>query len=521
MATTTFTLANPSRYPSGTTVYVYPGSAVRKSGAYPDGSSVTSAVHGASSAVFSGLTHDTTYWAVGEVAGEFLYTQFRTEPEDDTAIFRREVENYRTGALKVYRDTFGTYDQAAVMSVVSNRSADPTTQVMGTSDPATTSERGSVSVYADNTAKPPLVDSTSTTFTATSVTVTGADLTGVEVGMVVDVGGAEHSGGSPVTGVVQSVSGQTITLSAQWHAEGGALAATPSAGARVRVNRVNKVWGLNVNVRSTTAEGSPLTAVSLAGIELGVETDHDYAADWLDPAATGRHAFGFDSWRNTNYTGRPTAHYAARGGARFGYAASGINHAEGAHFLAHNEWETSATAARAAFLDDDSDAVASLRVHRASATHPVVAHYSAGGDAQPQMTLRPSKLEFGAGGATAVDTVLERDAAARLRLTGSVKATGHGRFEGTGTLAGPAGAEIGTVSGTAYLVAYNRDGAAYVPLDVTGSAVSVKASGTTRIGADGTGLGFFGAAPVAKPTGVAVTAAGIHAALVSLGLIAA
>lgn len=34
-------------------------------------------------------------------------------------------------------------------------------------------------------------------------------------------------------------------------------------------------------------------------------------------------------------------------------------------------------------------------------------------------------------------------------------------------------------------------------------------------------VGFYGATPVAKPTGVAVTAAGIHAALVTLGLIAA
>jgi hypothetical protein len=34
-------------------------------------------------------------------------------------------------------------------------------------------------------------------------------------------------------------------------------------------------------------------------------------------------------------------------------------------------------------------------------------------------------------------------------------------------------------------------------------------------------LGFYGAAPVAQPTGVAVTAAAIHAALVSLGLITA
>ena len=33
--------------------------------------------------------------------------------------------------------------------------------------------------------------------------------------------------------------------------------------------------------------------------------------------------------------------------------------------------------------------------------------------------------------------------------------------------------------------------------------------------------GFFGTLPVAKPTGVAVTAEGIHAALVTLGLISA
>lgn len=38
---------------------------------------------------------------------------------------------------------------------------------------------------------------------------------------------------------------------------------------------------------------------------------------------------------------------------------------------------------------------------------------------------------------------------------------------------------------------------------------------------DGTTVGFYGTAPIAKQTGVAVTAGGIHAALVALGLIAA
>jgi hypothetical protein len=44
-----------------------------------------------------------------------------------------------------------------------------------------------------------------------------------------------------------------------------------------------------------------------------------------------------------------------------------------------------------------------------------------------------------------------------------------------------------------------------------------------RIRGDGSGpaLGFFGTAPAARPTGVAVSAAGIHAALVTLGLITA
>jgi hypothetical protein len=41
------------------------------------------------------------------------------------------------------------------------------------------------------------------------------------------------------------------------------------------------------------------------------------------------------------------------------------------------------------------------------------------------------------------------------------------------------------------------------------------------LGHSGSHVGFYGTAPVTKPTGVAVTAAGVHAALVTLGLIAA
>jgi len=57
----------------------------------------------------------------------------------------------------------------------------------------------------------------------------------------------------------------------------------------------------------------------------------------------------------------------------------------------------------------------------------------------------------------------------------------------------------------------------------TGGEVGIqKADGVTyAIQSNATGLGFFGATPVARPAGVAVSGAGIHAALVSLGLISA
>lgn len=44
---------------------------------------------------------------------------------------------------------------------------------------------------------------------------------------------------------------------------------------------------------------------------------------------------------------------------------------------------------------------------------------------------------------------------------------------------------------------------------------------TSQLQISSTGLGFFGNSPAARPTGVAVSAAGIHAALVTLGLITA
>jgi hypothetical protein len=56
-------------------------------------------------------------------------------------------------------------------------------------------------------------------------------------------------------------------------------------------------------------------------------------------------------------------------------------------------------------------------------------------------------------------------------------------------------------------------------LTMTSSGFDMEANAAVLITGNATGLGFFNATAVAKPTAVAVSAAGIHAALVSLGLI--
>jgi hypothetical protein len=69
-------------------------------------------------------------------------------------------------------------------------------------------------------------------------------------------------------------------------------------------------------------------------------------------------------------------------------------------------------------------------------------------------------------------------------------------------------------------VAFNK--LAYTNYD--GNSYEILRSSVTIPGTfdhDGSSVGFYGTAPVAKQTGVAVTAAGVHAALVNLGLISA
>lgn len=91
---------------------------------------------------------------------------------------------------------------------------------------------------------------------------------------------------------------------------------------------------------------------------------------------------------------------------------------------------------------------------------------------------------------------------------------------------------IGIGGDRGYLLRFGIASFAHVDIDgTTGAldlvnsnaayAVNIKSGSNVRFSADGTGIGFYGHATTALQTGVAVSAAGIHAALVNLGLITA
>src|SRR5260370_17881522 len=81
--------------------------------------------------------------------------------------------NVRASYIKAWNQTYGTFDQAAVMSVTAGSATEPRTEVLGFKDPSelsTYSNRDSVALYAANIPSAPLVPTPNTTFTANSVT---------------------------------------------------------------------------------------------------------------------------------------------------------------------------------------------------------------------------------------------------------------------------------------------------------------------------------------------------------------
>jgi len=94
----------------------------------------------------------------------------------------------------------------------------------------------------------------------------------------------------------------------------------------------------------------------------------------------------------------------------------------------------------------------------------------------------------------------------------------------TGTLVDNSGQErvagTFTFAGTSTMGDITATGITATSLTVTTVSANVAGTGIT-VGATGDSLGFYGHAVIAQQTGVAVSSAGIHAALVALGLFTA
>lgn len=176
--------------------------------------------------------------------------------------------------------------------------------------------------------------------------------------------------------------------------------------------------------------------------------------------------------------------------------------------------------------------------------------------------LGSGKMEWGAGGASVVDTNLYRWGASILKsdqtlLLGQEIYARHGvstqviigdtgagnagfRFgsatdtnlyranvgalktdagltvSGSGSPTSGQGLEMGTVTNVAYFQALDRSAGTVIALHLQGSEISLYDTGQNqRLKIDGTGIGFLGATPVARPG----STNGIKASLVSLGLI--
>ena len=112
-----------------------------------------------------------------------------------------------------------------------------------------------------------------------------------------------------------------------------------------------------------------------------------------------------------------------------------------------------------------------------------------------------SVIQWGSGDpGSSADVKLNRGAAAVLELKNSTTAQ---EFRVYGSTTGPI---YGSVQ---------NDGTQFLIYETTSGA------GGTRLGKTGGKIGFYGTTPIALQTGVAVTAAGVHAACVALGLFTA
>lgn len=242
-------------------------------------------------AVGDGVTDDTTAFTNAQNAADFVFIPANKNYKvnagldywkfyGDGAVFQPSrqwtVNPYpQTGDMsKTYNPrTFGTYETAVGSSITINSGLNQTitnTQVLGTDAQGLAqvyTDRDHVAQYMSAASFTPDVLSSSSTYTATSVT--NAAISGLDIkpGMIIDTLHAIKC-----TGIVSSVSGNTANVTAWFPATPPAAGpVTPANGTGAIINPNTKIFGQNIVV-TANGNGSTTGASKLTGVELDIFT---------------------------------------------------------------------------------------------------------------------------------------------------------------------------------------------------------------------------------------------------------
>jgi hypothetical protein len=219
-------------------------------------------------------------------------------------------------AVKTWKRPAGIKDGAVAASFTLHPDeTERTTQVTGHSDfnqIGSYAGRDSVALFFQNYATPPVVDTSSTTFTATSVS--SPDFSSVtdeiKEGMIVDIG---FPAGPWVGAVITSKTGTTTLNVEEWIVIDGnptpTVATTPADGSNAKVNVFTGAWGINGNVRVQDGD----SASKAVGFELGLI---------CNKVGSGAGSTIFDAI-NLGGAEKPGIGYHARGGILTAFKQSG------------------------------------------------------------------------------------------------------------------------------------------------------------------------------------------------------
>lgn len=200
--------------------------------------------------------------------------------------------------LKVWKYMDGFKDRGAVASFSSidtPDSAEPTTQVLGLADASALGkygDRDTVVLFAQAEGQPPLLATSNTKFTAT--TVTSPDFAAVADKLrrkqIIDV--VDASTPSKIYSgwiVAYDAETNTITVDTAWYLKGGngVTTGTPSSGSSLKLVPNTKIWGQNTNVILKPTSD----AVTFAGFELGLYNNK------IDSQV----GYGYDCYSGGNY----------------------------------------------------------------------------------------------------------------------------------------------------------------------------------------------------------------------------